>query len=403
MIRKVWGRVRPVLVYAVFLFVVVEGMLQLAAYIAAPDQPDQTEDGTSGMLQTFYYRDRVNWGEDYWREHSEVGNRYEHIIDYIYTEYHGEYVNIDVHPPGVFRRTWNPDSIPHADTLLVLGGSTAWGFGVRDNYTLPSELSRALNAQGHTAYVMNAAVNGFTFYQSVMRLSMLLREGFRPRYVVCYDGVNEVLGAHYQGGAGRFLLHRKMERIQTEKREAPTVWGVTKAALLENIITLRIVQRVYGVVLRFGTEDESADTAPQSTVPQEDPDRRLAREIVDEYGKTVGLLDRLSRAYGFRYTCFWQPSLFLESRVFPEEAEARRENTDQNYNNNAGLARIFPPTDSIAREYLSDTEHCYWIGDALANRERACYFDALHVTEEGNGIIARRMAEILETDMFGTE
>ena len=399
MLKRLWGRARPVLVYTLFLFVVVEGLLQVTVRLIMPDPAARRRD-SGNMLDTYYYADSVSWGADYWREHEEVEYDYTQIVNYLYTEYHGEHVNIDSLPSGLFRRTWNPNSEADAETLVVLGGSTAWGFGTRDGHSLPSALSRELASRGRNVCVMNAAVNGFTFHQGVMRLLMLLREGFRPRYVVCYDGVNEVLTGLYQGKAGRFMLYKSMARAKEEKRTRPSPGRLLRDVLFSEVMTLRIAHRTWGAI-RSGAGPEPATSPSQNGSAQDhDPNRRLARDVVDDYVTTVGLLEHLSQAYGFEYACFWQPSLFTEPHVFPVEEQARRGNRGQDYNNNGRLPLIFPPADSLARGRLADVPHCHWIGDALADRAFPCYIDALHVTEAGNRMIAERIADALEQEFF---
>ena len=47
----------------------------------------------------------------------------------------------------------------------------------------------------------------------------------------------------------------------------------------------------------------------------------LAAGPVQYYAQSLDLLDHLAQAYGFKYVCFWQPTLFTEARASPQETK----------------------------------------------------------------------------------
>ena len=71
----------------------------------------------------------------------------------------------------------------------MFGGSACWGYGARDDYTMPSELSRRLNAATPHFHVYNYGEPGYTFTQGVLSLITRLQAGARPDYVIFYDGL----------------------------------------------------------------------------------------------------------------------------------------------------------------------------------------------------------------------
>jgi len=95
------------------------------------------------------------WVNDYFHEDHQAA-----ILDwhsYVYWRlrpFHGRYVNVDEY--GI-RRTWqSPDSAAAGSlNIFMLGGSTTWGNGARDDHTVPSELSRLLHQHGIKAHVTN--------------------------------------------------------------------------------------------------------------------------------------------------------------------------------------------------------------------------------------------------------
>jgi hypothetical protein len=74
----------------------------------------------------------------------------------------------------------------------------------------------------------------------------------------------------------------------------------------------------------------------------------LAAGLVRYYAQSLSLLDNLSRAYGFRYACFWQPALFTEGQVLPGETQIEARQRDQKF---AQLYRF-------TNQYLAERPPC---------------------------------------------
>ena len=109
------------------------------------------------------------------------------------------------------------DSDSAVKTAFVFGGSTTWGAGVKDDYTIPSYLNRL--ASGRYRF-FNYGVLAYQSTQEVLRLSLLLSDGNVPDLVVLYDGVNDaVYGAVY--GPGNQMAHG-----ETAERFAGTGRGI---------------------------------------------------------------------------------------------------------------------------------------------------------------------------------
>ena len=79
--------------------------------------------------------------------------------------------------------------------LLMLGGSSLWGFGARDDQTIPSLLARKLHERGLKVEVKNLAELGYVSTQEVIGLIRELQTGYRPDVVIFYDGVNDTTSA----------------------------------------------------------------------------------------------------------------------------------------------------------------------------------------------------------------
>jgi lysophospholipase L1-like esterase len=105
----------------------------------------------------------------------------------------GHYYNNDEHPSGVWRRTINPECQQKQESKLwIFGGSTVYGTGVPDWATLPSSLSRNLNADSRTCMtVTNFGNEGYATTQELLLLIEQLKRSGSPDVVIFYDGFND--------------------------------------------------------------------------------------------------------------------------------------------------------------------------------------------------------------------
>jgi lysophospholipase L1-like esterase len=88
-----------------------------------------------------------------------------------------------------------------ARKVWVFGGSTIFGIGTPDSATIPSYLSRELNAHSSDCVeVTNLGAEGYVTNQELILLLQQLKAGHRPDIAVFYDGVNESLVGGFSPG-----------------------------------------------------------------------------------------------------------------------------------------------------------------------------------------------------------
>jgi len=80
---------------------------------------------------------------------------------------------------------------PAKQRLAVVGGSSAFGFGLNDDQTWPYLLERRLREQGHEVDVVNAANQGHNAFQTLVRTYLRVLP-LRPDWVLFYGGRNDV-------------------------------------------------------------------------------------------------------------------------------------------------------------------------------------------------------------------
>lgn len=307
---------------------------------------------------------------------------YHPYLTWISKPVQGRFVNIDA---DAGRRTWNPPDLPpDAARVYFFGGSAGWGWGARDDHTIPSQLSRLLNARAPRFRVYNFGEPAYTFTQGVLYLILKLREGFRPDYVIFYDGFNDVYGAYQSGQAGALQnLAAMQEKLEAKPRKLFRL--AVRDWLREN---LYLYNKVYlGLYFAFHPEERFQEVGAGLSEPELE---ELAAGLVHYYAQTLSLVDGLSRAYGFKYACFWQPALLTEAQVLPGEGQIEARLQDQKF------ARLY----RLTNQYLADQKlpHFYNLAEAVGGRTQPCYLDLAHMTEAGYGAVAARLEKILRRD-----
>jgi lysophospholipase L1-like esterase len=312
-----------------------------------------------------------------------IQKEYHQYLSWITRPCQGQYVNMD---RRYGRKTWNPPGL--ADTtpaIFIFGGSAAWGSGARDDYTIPSHLSRLANLNQPRFLVRNCAESAYTFTQGLFYLILKLQEGLRPRYVIFYDGFNDIYGGYQSGKAGTVHnVDSTREKLESKPRQ---IYGrAVKKWLREHIYLYdKVIHKIYR---HFHPEAKYHEAGAKLTDAEL---QDLARDIVQYYARSQQILDRLAKAYGFDYACFWQPALYTETKVFPEETRTDVRLGDQKF------GRLY----RLANERLADQAmpHFHNLAQAVSSRPRACYLDLVHMTEEGYGLVAQRMFELVQKDL----
>jgi len=127
-------------------------------------------------------------------EYSAPGSKYQSFTGYRRNMFSGEVVNVD---DNGFRI-----SINHQidNSVWFLGGSTMWGTGSDDINTIPSVFAKITNEP-----VLNLGESGYNSFQEVIQLQILLANKHKPKMVIFYDGMND---------GGTFCKKNKFPQLQ---------------------------------------------------------------------------------------------------------------------------------------------------------------------------------------------
>ena len=273
------------------------------------------------------------------------------------------------------RRTWNktPSQASGARPLrvFVFGGSTVFGLGARDAFTIPSLLSKRLAERSKfDVEVTNFGQAGYVGTQEVVALLEELKGGNVPDLAVFYDGVNEIFSALQNGAPGLPQNEGNRARefnLTLEQRRFDLYAEALKRALA------RLTRRAAKVADLLGLDERAtAGTGDPAT---------LADGILDAYAENIRVVNALSGVYGFKALFFWQPVVYTKRHLTPHEERwqhwrGSREFYLTVYERMRGDGRL--------RALGNFTD----VSGIFDDSEDSFFVDFNHVTERGNEVVA---------------
>ncbi len=276
------------------------------------------------------------------------------------------YVNIDT-----AGRRATPQSVP--DTagvlrVLMLGGSTMWGFTARDSFTIPTLTAARLAALGvRNVHVENLAQAAFNTTQEASTLMLEVARGRIPDVVVVLDGYNDVATALKYGDPGHtYAEENTSQQIDLGRR---TFWqelfGFGRHSSLISGLRSKLVR------------DSTPVVARRPTVPD------ICGAAARYYAGVAHQVEAVGQAHGFPVVYFQQPlhtttgkPLSAWERGLPGRSNTREcmDSIDVAMADRAGKSYI-----SLRGVFDADTATRFV--DEIA-----------HITEEANGQVAERIA-----------
>jgi len=257
--------------------------------------------------------------------------------------------------------------------IVLLGGSTTFGWGVEDDQTIDAALRARLGAN---IEVVNAAFDGYDSFQLLERTRSDV-VGLRPDLIVVNAGVNDVRGAGLQrivDGDPRMLIWDAPMRHARESRDR----GAHR-------IVDRVQHHVYLARLITLLRDRMR--------PQEDPlasaePRTLHWDAADYFERNVRRIARIAEAHGAALL-FATPPSALRERHSPSDTSSI-----SYWVIDAGSTALYRDTLASRLQRVAD--------DWAAASGRASYvrpivpvehfLDDAHLTPEGNRLVAEAWA-----------
>lgn len=284
------------------------------------------------------------------------------------TDYAGKFINVH---EGT-RRTWNSETI-NGDRrtrlrIFFFGGSTLWGLGSRDDFTIPSLVAKMLAENGISAEVTNYAVIGDVTTQSLIRFVLELRKRNVPDLVVFYGGSVEAFSACYEGEPGVPLGNSNLEKISPKKEVKARI-----SIRLENFALIRLLTG----------KKQLAGCSKKLDV--------LSDGALDVYLGNVRFIEAISRSLSFKTLFYLEPQLADKTRrtKYEEDQLLKSEKRLPGKNDLYSLMR----SKLVKRVDESSEQNVFHdLRTIFSDVASPIYMDGGHYGEGGNDRISRKIA-----------
>ncbi|RXG85572.1 SGNH/GDSL hydrolase family protein [Bradyrhizobium zhanjiangense] len=283
-------------------------------------------------------------------------------------DYAGKFINVN---EGI-RKTWNSKAINDDKSarlkIFFFGGSTLWGAGSRDDFTIPSLVAKKLVENGISAKVTNYAVNADVTTQSLIRFVLELRKRNVPDLVVFYGGLVDAWSACREGKPGVPIGSSNLERISSEKEAKARI-----SIKLENLALIRLL---------------TGKKQPVGCLKQLDV---LSDGALDVYLGNVWFIEAISRSLSFKTLFYLEPELSdkTQKTKYEEGQLLKYEKWLPGYNDLYSLMS----SKLVRREYESLRRNVvHDLRTIFSDVARPIYVDGGHYGEDGNERISRKIA-----------
>ncbi len=270
---------------------------------------------------------------------------YEPWVQFYFRDYAGEFVNVK----GGVRRSvpaLSDSSAKNPFTILFLGGSTMFGFNLRDDETIPSLFAQEYKKKYPTdrpIKVINQGVPYYFSYQELMLLTHKLYTEHKPDMVIMLDGLNDCMQLYSAFYRQPYFSAAIAKFVNPGLAELPGDFSYYESPP--------------------GIKDDS-----------------IYNSIAKNYLENIANAKFLADSYDIELFCFWQPVPFYN---YP------------NRSNDPACAKFEKPAfDSIypkIKSVSTKTDYLYYLGDMLQNEKGFPFVDKTHYSVEMNRRIVEEM------------
>ncbi len=329
-----------------------------------------------------YYASQ-EWSELYWREFKNVKTReqakqYSPWVIWHHSAYKGKTININ--EDGI-RRTPTANCSSDAYKVFAFGGSTMWGSGAPDWGTIAAYIQNGLQSiLDKPVCVVNFGEPAYVSTQGVIALLIQLQSGNVPDMVIFYDGVNDVLAAYPSGQSGVHFSLRKIA-AKVEGKNLPFFLNWLMEWKLYKLIT-KIASKLMPEKLVTSQRQITYETMGIDA-------NKLASSITKKYLGNYKIVKALSMEYSFEFKFFWQPVLLVGDKTLTSEELTMMDGSKP------ALSTLFHAVYHQIFKIKSKYQELFYLAHIFDNQEKQIWIDMLHVTPEGNQLVAKEMLNAL--------
>jgi hypothetical protein len=265
----------------------------------------------------------------------------------------------------------NGDVHPEDAEVLFFGGSAIWGEGVDDRNTIPALFQAITGIRS-----FNLGEGAWVAQQSVNLLQKVIIQGARPRRIVFYDGVNEILH-HCRADTDFFATAQQVQLRRRLSARSPYSLRTVFSAAITAVESMQ----------KAATEHSEYDC---------DQDVEKAQRVAVGLVASWIAARNLSESVGAEFLPILQPVAYMGnprldhlSTLLPWE----------NKETESVLGRQYLVVYPIMKRALSEHDVKYLdltqVLDRDSNNSDPLYIDFAHLSPKGNALIARKITEAL--------
>lgn len=303
---------------------------------------------------------------------------YESFVGYKPKPYSGTYVNID---NNSLRQTKNYNSAPDPIIIHCYGGSTMWGTDSRDEYTIPSQLSKILYKNGYNVIVHNYGMSGYDSNTELIQFQMELKKGNIPDIAIFYDGVNDPCNAYLNKKAGAIpnFFTREYQYNYFQDQNKRSIYHDAFHIITTQSDAIKLTKILLNKFVR---------TQYQPT--NESDLQIIGYDSFDYYSKNIQIIEDIGNIYNVKTIFFIQP--YMVTRTNP---------TDEEINIFNNIKKSFPGMEITCNAFYesiksSNNPKIIYIGSAFNSYNNSIYIDDCHISEKGNEIVTKNIFNYLQ-------
>lgn len=337
---------------------------------------------------------------------TETWNRpfeYDPFLELREREFRGVYVNVD---SNGFRKSRNQGPWPPARAnlnIFLLGGSTAFGYGVPDDQTIASYLQDTLTKQtGRPVRVYNFARGFYYSTQERILFSRLLADGFVPDAVVFVDGLNDFF--HYDDQPIFADLLSRYVNSSTELARLPVIDSFRKTVQesrewewLNRLPFVRLGREIRLAasrsagpppVAKGGAKDPQLRLEPYQVEKKGAPaynNQAVLTRVIERYARNKRMIEAMAAEFGVAALFVWQPV-----PTYRYDLKYDRLGAKGFYRHNYSI-HGYPLMARYVAEHAMGPDFL-WCADMQDGLKKPLYVDRVHYTAEMSKMIAQAIA-----------
>jgi hypothetical protein len=277
-----------------------------------------------------------------------------------------------------------PADRKNCQVIWLFGGSTMAGATDYDDKTIPSFLAQVLNQEEPRlpADLTNFGEPSFNSLLETKYLQKALIETRPlPQAIIFYDGANDC--AYFAQDRTPYAHHGYWQIRGLVESYHRSFFGLLKPL---------------NAALYSSFTKEFYDKVEQGLVPI-DAGSPVLRRMVDLAEKRYDYVQQVSTAFGAQFLLFWQPCWWVETAPVAPAVKAREHLLT---GRRSTLRHNFTVTYDALAARLKDKPYFIDFRNILCSRSQPVYqVDGIHLVDEGDDLVARRMAPILRERLAG--